>query len=272
MSVGVVTALVTIGARPEPPAVTPTAVCTTDPSPAQAFPARRLSSERRVPFTVGETLEYDVSWSAFLTAGSATLKVQEKKASYGSRAYYIYAEGRPIPLIASLYPVYYKADTLLDVFTLLPQRGSIYSDEQGERKTQVTLFDRSAGSVVYELQPATGAKTKLSVPPLTQDALSAVYVLRASPLLEGGRITMPVFDRGVLHTVRITVGAKERISTGAGWLRAWRITPVVTDSEGRQGYSGLAIWISDDARRLPVKLEAELAVGRFVLALRAVKP
>jgi hypothetical protein len=46
----------------------------------------------------------------------------------------------------------------------------------------------------------------------------------------------------------------------------------VTDSEGHPGYSGLVIWISDDARRLPVKLEAELTVGRFVLALRSVKP
>ena len=252
--------------------MTPTATWTADPSPVQAFPARTPSSERRVPFTVGETLEYDVSWSAFLTAGSATLKVQEKKASYGSRAYYISAEGRPIPLIATLYPVYYKADTLLDVFTLLPQRGSIYSDERGERKTQVTVFDRGAGSASYELQPATGAKTELPVPLLTQDVLSAVYVLRASPLLEGGRLTMLLFDRGVLQTVRIAVGAKERIPTAAGVFRAWRITPVLTDSDGRQGYSGLVLWISADSRRLPVRLEAELAVGRFVLLLRAVKP
>jgi hypothetical protein len=242
------------------------------PIGAQAFPTRKPAAERRVPFAVGETLEYDVSWSSFLTAGSATLKVQEKKAAYGSRAYYIYGEGRPISLIARLYPVYYKVDTLLDVFTLLPQRGSIYSDEKGQRRTQVSLFDRRAGSVVYELQPAEGTKTNVAVPPLTQDALSAVYALRASPLLEGGRITMPVFDRGVLHAVRITVGAKERVATGAGVFRAWRIAPIVTDSEGRQSYSGLVIWISDDARRLPVRLEAELAVGRFVLALRAVKP
>jgi hypothetical protein len=239
---------------------------------AQSLPARKPTTERPVPFAVGETLEYDVSWSSFLTAGSATLKVQEKKPAYGSRAYYIYGEGRPVSLIARLYPVYYKVDTLLDVFTLLPQRGSIYSDENGQRRTQVALFDRRAGTVTYGLRPGTVASTTVAVPPLTQDALSAIYALRAMPLLEGARIAMPVFDRGVLHAVRITVGAKERVKTAAGVFRAWRIAPVVTNTEGRQGYSGLVIWISDDARRLPVRLEAELAVGRFVLALRAVRP
>ena len=243
-----------------------------DPVIAQSFPARGLSAERPVPFAVGETLDYDVSWANFLTAGTATLKVQEKKPAYGSRAYYIYAEGLPVSWIARLYPVYYKADTLLDVYTLLPQRGSIYSDERGQRQTQITLFDRGAGSVVYEVQPAKEAKLRMAVPPRTQDALSAVYAIRAAPLLEGARQTMSVFDRGTLHVVRVTVGAKERVATGAGVFRAWRIAPVVTDSEGHPGYSGLVIWISDDARRLPVKLEAELTVGRFVLLLRSAKP
>ena len=32
-------------------------------------------------------------------------------------------------LVAKLYPLYYKLDTLLETTTLLPQRGSIYSEE-----------------------------------------------------------------------------------------------------------------------------------------------
>ena len=69
-----------------------------------------------VPFKVGETLEYDVGWSSYLTAGTATLAIREKKPSYGSVAYYAVAEGRATGLVAALYHVYYKADTLLDVY------------------------------------------------------------------------------------------------------------------------------------------------------------
>jgi hypothetical protein len=93
-------------------------------------------------------------------------------------------------------------------------------------------------------------------------------VLRAVPLREGGRMTMPVADNGASYPVRVTIGAREQVMTGVGLLPAWKIMPVITDGQGRQIGRGLALWISDDARRLPVKLEAELAVGRFVLVLR----
>ena len=76
-------------------------------------------SERAVPFKVGETLTYDVSWSSYLTAGTAVTTVKEKKPSYNSTAYYIVAEGRPTPLLSKLYTLYYKVDTLIDSYTLL---------------------------------------------------------------------------------------------------------------------------------------------------------
>ena len=45
-----------------------------------------------VPFAPGETLTFDVSWSSFLTPGTATLAVKERKSSSGSEAYYIVAD------------------------------------------------------------------------------------------------------------------------------------------------------------------------------------
>ncbi len=227
-------------------------------------------AERAVPFRVGETLEYDVSWSNFLTAGTGTLKVQEKKPSFGSTAYYISAEGRTTPLLSKLYPLYYKADTLLDVFTLLPQRGSMYSEERQRRRLAITRLDQSARKAEYEVQTKTNVKSTFDLPPYAQDILSAVYMMRVIPLKQGGQMTMPVADSGAVYSVRITVGAREQIKCGVGTLPAWKITPVITDVKGRQVGTGLALWVSDDARRLPVKLEAGLAVGRFVLTLTRV--
>src|SRR5215218_1388472 len=99
-------------------------------------------AEAPVPFTVGETLEYDVGWSSYLTAGSATLAIREKKPSFGSVAYYVVAEGRATGMVSALYRAYYKADTLLDVYSLLPQRGSVYSDEGRRKRLRVTRFDQ----------------------------------------------------------------------------------------------------------------------------------
>jgi hypothetical protein len=60
--------------------------------------------ERPVPFAVGETLSYDVSWSSYVTAGTATTTVKEKKPSFNSTAFYVVAEGRPTPTASLMRP------------------------------------------------------------------------------------------------------------------------------------------------------------------------
>lgn len=225
--------------------------------------------EQRVPFRPGETLQYDVSWSSYITAGAATVRVVEKKASYGSTAYYIVAEGRPTPLLAKLYTLYYKADTLLDAFFLLPQRGSLYSEEGKRRRMKTTVFEQAKKKAHYEVQTATLVRKDLNVPSYTQDALSALFVLRSIALKPGDKFNMPVCDSGNVYTVRMVVGAVEPVQTPIGTMQAIKVTPVITGGRGDAPSRGMAIWISTDARRLPVKVEAQLAVGKFVLTLRS---
>jgi hypothetical protein len=236
-----------------------------------APPSKRPATERPVPFKPGETLGFDVSWSNFVTAGTATVTVKEKRPSFGSVAYYIVAEGRPTPLLSKIYTLYYKVDTLLDAYTLLPQRGSVYSEEGRRRRLKVTSFDHRARKAQYEVQTATTVKEELKLPPYVQDALSAIYVIRSLPLSAGGKMTMPVSDSGKNYRVQLTVGASETVRTPLGALRAWRITPVILGEDGKPEGRGMALWLSDDARRLPLKIEGQLTVGKFVITLRDVK-
>jgi len=235
-------------------------------APPGARPVPRV--ERSVPFHVGETLTYDVSWSSYLTAGTAVATVKEKKPSLNSTAYYIVAEGRPTPLVAKLYTLYYKLDTLIDSYTLLPQRGSVYSEEGSRHRFRTTRFDRSAKRAFFEYQTATTIKTDFPVSPVAQDALSSLYVLRAIPFKAGDHMTMPVCDNGINYKVVVDVSAPERVKTPMGEMGAWKVRPTVFDDKNRPVGRNMAIWLSDDARRLPVKFQAELAVGTFNLVLR----
>jgi hypothetical protein len=234
------------------------------PAPAAAAPR----TERPVPFKPGEVLEYDIGWSSYLTAGSAVLTVREKKPSYNSVAYYITAEGRPTPLLSKLYTLYYKADTLIDAFTLLPQRGSLYVEEGKRRRMKTTTFNHPAKQAKYEVQSATHVERTLTLPGFTQDALSALYVLRSIPMKAGDRFNMPVTDAGDVYKVQMQVIAVEPVTTPLGTINALKIVPLITAPKGAPPPKGIAIWISDDARRLPLRIEAQLAVGRFTVALR----
>jgi hypothetical protein len=227
--------------------------------------------ERSVPFAAGETLRYDVSWASFLTAGTVSTTVREKRPSFNSIAYYIVAEGRPTALLAKLYAVYYKIDTLLDSFTLLPQRGSVYSEEGLRHRFKVTQFDRGANKVRFAHTSETTVTSDLGVPALTQDALSAIYVLRTMTLRAGGRVTMPVTDDGVNYQVRFDAGAAEKVRTPIGEFSAVKVSLSVFDNRNQPVGRNVAIWISEDARRLPVKLTADLPFGNFELLLRDVK-
>ncbi len=227
--------------------------------------------ERPVPFKVGEQLTFDVSWSSYITAGTATMTVKEKKPSFNSTAYYIVAEGRPTALVSKLYTLYYKMDTLLDSYTLLPQRGSIYSEEGRRHRYKITQFDRTAKRVFFEYQADTTVKADFSTSPVVQDALSAMYVVRAISLKAGDRLTMPVSDDGLNYRVQLMVSAAERVRVPLGDLDAWKVTTTILDEANKQVGRNMAFWLSNDARRLPIKLQAELPVGSFVLALREVR-
>jgi hypothetical protein len=235
---------------------------------APAAPARPTGPEKAVPFKPGEMLTYDVSWSDTLTAGSATLTVRDKRASFGSTAYYLVAEGRPTSLLSRLYAVYYKADTLVDAYTLYPQRGSVFSQENGRQRMKETKFDQARHAATFQMRTSTTMTQDQALPGLTHDGLSALTAMRTMTLAPGATSSFAVSDSGYLYRVTLNVGAKETIATPLGGIPAWKIVPAIRDGKGQVVGRGVAVWISDDARRLPVRIQAELPVGAFVLTLK----
>jgi len=225
-------------------------------------------ADATVPFKVGETLTYDVTWSSYLVAGSATATVKERRPSATSSAYYIVAEGRPLSLLQKIYNIYYRMETLVDSASLLSQRTSLESQVGSSQRLATTTFDRATRRAVHEDKAETPPRVDFPVPAQIQDGLSALYSLRASPLKTGQRVAMPVADGGAIYNVTMDVGAVERLRVPAGDMGAWNVKVTITDAKGQPAATNAAVWISNDARRLPLKMQAGLPVGDFVLALR----
>jgi hypothetical protein len=242
--------------------------------PAPAAPGRaaapRVEARREasVPFRVGETLTYDVAWSTYLIAGTASTTVVEKKPSFDSNAYYIVAEGRPLPFIARLYALYYKMDTLFDSFTALSQRSSLYTEEGPDHKIVTTRFDRPARRALFELRGDTVQKDELAVPADTQDGLATLYALRTHTFRSGERMNIPVLDNGTLYRVAVDATGPEHLKMRVGDFDAWNLKVTILDPQQQQVGKNIAVWMSTDARRLPLRIQADLPVGYFVLALK----
>ena len=226
-----------------------------------------------VPFKVGETLIYDVSWTTFLSAGTATMSVIERRpGAAGRNAYYLVAEGKPSAMLGKLYSLYYKAESMLDTRTLLPSLATIYSDEGGRKRYKTTTF-KGNGSVQYEVKTSTSATSTITAPRTAQDPLGAIYILRALPLKAGMTANIPpipVIDSGKAYTMRIRVGGIESVKSGLGTLQALKLTMTMVDAAGKAEGNGFSLWLSNDARRLPLKISAGLAVGTVHLTLAKV--
>jgi hypothetical protein len=228
--------------------------------------AQRGTAERAVPFQVGELLSYDVAWSSYVTAATATVTVKERQASGSSAVYDLVAEGRSVGLLDALYPVYYKAESLLDTRTLQPAIATFYSDERGSRHLRTTRF---IGPTRIEFEAETGGpRETLTVPAESRDPLSVIFVLRTLPLKAGPVATMPVVDGADVYQTRWQAAGPEPLATPAGRFSAWRLTPSLAHADGQPITAmRITLWLSNDARRLPVKLQAELPIGTFTLAL-----
>ena len=225
-----------------------------------------------VPFKVGETLSFDVSWTTFLSAGTATMSVLERRpGSAGRNAYYMVAEGKPSAMLGKLYSLYYKAESMLDTRTLLPSVATIYSDEGGRKRYKTTTF-KGNGSIQYEIKTSTTATSTIKAPLTAQDPLGAIYILRALPLKAGMTkpIGIPIIDSGKAYTMQVTVGAVESVKSGLGTQPALKLTMRITDAAGKPEGSGFSLWLSEDGRKLPLKISMGLAVGSVHLTLAKV--
>jgi hypothetical protein len=232
--------------------------------------AQTKGGDIAVPFKVGEVLTYDVSWSTYLTAGDATMTVKQRlPGAAGSSAFDLVAEGKPTSLLDKLYHVYYKAETYLDARNLRPSIATVFSDERGRQKTRTTKF---TGPTALEFQPKQNAPwEKHTTPPSALDPLAAMYVVRVLPLAAGKVYTMPVVDGSDLYNVKWQIAGPEPVTTPLGALQAWRITPTLTDGQGKAiPNKRVTLWMSNDARRLPLKLQVALPVGNFTLTLSRV--
>jgi hypothetical protein len=270
VAIALVLSTVVSGQQPRQPGARTPAPRTPAAKPP-ARPAPPPAREASVPFQVGETLTYDVSWSQFLTAGTAVTRVVEKKPSSGSTAYAIVADGRPVPLVARFYPVYYKMDSLLDSFSILSRETSTYSEENGRKRQSNTRFDRPSRRAYYEA-PAESARLNFEIPPNVQDGLATLYAVRSHAFRAGERFTIPVADEGSLYSVEFETRGPERVRVPLGDLDAWNLKLTILDDQRKPAANNTAVWVSTDARKLPVKLQSDLPVGSFVLALRDAHP
>ena len=87
------------------------------------------------------------------------------------------------------------------------------------------------------------------------------------PLEVGKSVHVTMFDSKKVWDVEVRVLKKQRIKVPAGTFDTVKIQPMM-ESEGIFDSKGeIYIWITDDERRIPVKVKSEILIGSITAIL-----
>jgi hypothetical protein len=103
---------------------------------------------------------------------------------------------------------------------------------------------------------------------------SGAMLALSLPLTVGETYTFDVFSGGNRYVLAFNVQKREPIITPMGTFRALRIVPSVvwlSDGKFRNQVSQAVLWVGDDERHLPLRIEAAVYIGRISVDLVQVR-
>jgi hypothetical protein len=225
-----------------------------------------------LPFSPGETLTYDVTWSVF-PAGQviATLLGPGKK---GETGYEVKTTAESRGFVSLLYEVEDEFHSFFNPNTLCSEKIT-KSIHEGRRRRQTEInFDYARKVAVLDERDPTNPNARpkheeKSIPACVEDVVSAFYYLRNQPLQVGQKIKLAVNDGSKTTEVEADVQGREQITTGLGTLTALRVEPKIFGAlYPRKGR--MLIWFSDDSRHLPLRIRMTISFGTITGTLASV--
>ena len=217
---------------------------------------------------VGERMTFQVGWE-FVDAGTATMSVGRQ----GKDGYRIDTEA--------------KTNKFFDMFKKV--RDTIVSEGIcREGKAQSTVFDLHQHEGHYQAVKQTrflwrqgkvtyahDGKTKtFDVPAGYLNVMDAFYTVRRLPLKVGETLRLPVFDSGKKYDVEVHVLKTEyQYMPGTGKRTPCLVIVPRLETAGIFSSVGtMKIWLSNDARRIPLMMTAKIKFGRIIAKLIGYQP
>ena len=224
-----------------------------------------LSVAAAPSLSVPERLVYQVSWTG-ITAGTA---VQEVSSQDGELriVYTVRSSG----WLDSFFPIDDRSESLLSRGSGTEPFGMprLFREKMNEGKTHTLkesrfdLADLKADTKDFlkktEKSDAISAKTF--------DTLSCIYYIRASDLVPGKSVFFDIYDLKRLWHAEVRVVKLERVSTKLGKFRTIVVQPTLRAEGVKPRTDYMTVWLTDDERRIPVKMNMKLKLGEFSAVL-----
>lgn len=210
----------------------------------------------RVPWE-GERLVFEVTWFK-LKGGTAVLEVSEGAEVQGRKVHQISAVTNSNSFVDKFHRVRDRVDSFVYADNLSSGRFKVHQEEGKYRQDKEIYFDYAKGTAEYTVGKETSS---YPIPIFIQDALSSLYYLRTRELVIGKPVIIDVFEDKKLWQVEVQVVGRERISTPAGEFDTVLVNPLLKFEGIFQRKGELYIWLTDDSRKMPVRMKSKIKIG-----------
>jgi hypothetical protein len=207
-----------------------------------------------------ENLSYDIYWLG-IYVGNAVIEAVNDKGTLR-----ITSRINSTPFISTFYTVEDYAESLIRDgrsihFRIKQREGRYKSDKE-------TIFDVSNKKVIY-FDYLKNKKKEYDIDSVIWDVISGFYYLRTLPLVIGKVIYIDIFDSNKLLKAEVSVLRKEKVKvSGIGEVATVVVKPDLK-SEGLFHRKGdIFIWFTDDEKRIPVKVETKVPIGKVVAEIK----
>jgi hypothetical protein len=214
---------------------------------------------------------YHFGWSGF-TAGVGDMHFTKT----ADKRFQLEASGRTIGLVRAWWRLDASYRGFANAETLRPIESK--QTEIYRRKKLVTDLAFTDSGVARARTEGTGIKaTKPFNFPGLFDLHSALLYLRSQPLSDQSVYRIVVYPATSAYLTTITVLGRERVTVRAGTYNAIKVDLQLKrlgknlELEPHRKFRRATIWISDDANRIPLRIEAQIFVGTVFVELQAMR-
>lgn len=217
-----------------------------------------------IPFGPGELLEFDID---ALGARAGTMSMQTFPVQNGVLPLEVAVETNTF--FSKVRRVKGVAKTSLSPRTLRPSRYFEDATENDIRRlVEVTFQKDKTAKVVNTASGQTWAE-ELRWGNDVSDVAGAVHLLRALPLKEGKSLCFDVYGIRRIWRVWGKVQPREHVSLPVGEFEAWHLAGEAARLDMPQARREVHIWVSDDARRLPLAALGMIDLGAVRATMKA---
>ena len=216
----------------------------------------------QTPFKIGESLQYYAEFN-LVRVGEAKLTVKEIEKINNIDSYHVIYSAKTKGLADKLFKIRDQIEIWIDKDGFFTHR-LIKNINQGNYKNQIDV------KFNYKKSIATTSTKEVAIDFKARDSFSLFYYLRTIPLKENEIMSFSSFEGKRIVDYKLQITGNEIIRTELGNFSCKVIRPYQEEKNLFKNQGDIQIWISDDQKRLPVKIQIKMKFGSMTLLLKKI--